>query len=176
MRKLILRSVRAWLLKNHAKSAKNEIFDRKIRFLPIWRDFWGATAERMSKSSSSSNFALDWLIERSVRPKNLGFDENLRFLKIFHQIAGVRFSGGIISTASYFFKIFRNFVWPLNFYRSAFSIRLFRAFFCGGYRRRKKMFFFGVQPHLFRAFFCGRYRGRKTMILNGYGPGCVDGR
>ena len=47
--------------------------DRKFRFSSIWRGFRESTAERTSKSDSSSNFALDGLIQRSVRPKNLGF-------------------------------------------------------------------------------------------------------
>ena len=55
-------------------------------------------AERTSKSISSSNFALDRLIERSVRPKNLRFGENLGSPKNFHQIAGARFPYGIRRT------------------------------------------------------------------------------
>ena len=51
------------------KSAKN--LERKFRFSAIWREFWRATAERTSKSTSTSNFALDRLILRSVRPKNV---------------------------------------------------------------------------------------------------------
>ena len=41
----------------------------KFRFPSIGRGFWGATAKRTSKSDSSSNFALDRLFLRSVRPK-----------------------------------------------------------------------------------------------------------
>ena len=54
----------------------------------------------MSKSACLSNFALDRLIERPVRPKTLGLGENLGFLKNFDSIVGDRFSGGIFSTAS----------------------------------------------------------------------------
>ena len=50
-----------------------KILDRKIRFLLIWHGFGGATAGRTSKSASSSNFALERLIESSTRPKNLRF-------------------------------------------------------------------------------------------------------
>ena len=56
-----------------------KVFRRKIRFSLIWRGFWRATAERTSKSASTSNFALDRLILRSVRRKNLGFDQNVGF-------------------------------------------------------------------------------------------------
>ena len=42
--------------------------DEKFRFWQIWRGFWRATAKRTSKSSSTSNFAQDRLILRSVRP------------------------------------------------------------------------------------------------------------
>ena len=52
----------------HRKIFVAEILDRKIRFLQIWRVFRGSTAKRTSKSSSASNFALDRLILRSVRP------------------------------------------------------------------------------------------------------------
>ena len=58
-----------------------KFFDRKFQFSLIWRGFGAATAERTSKSASSSNFALDRLILRSVRPKILGFDQNLGFPK-----------------------------------------------------------------------------------------------
>ena len=75
--------------------------DQKFRFSLIWRGFGRSTAERTSKSASTSNFALDRLILRSVRPKNLEFGSNLGSPKNFHPIEGVRFSGGIISTASY---------------------------------------------------------------------------
>ena len=90
-------------------STPKKFFRRKFRigkfcFSPIWRGFGRATAERMSKSACSSNFALDRLIERPVRPKILGFGENLGFLKNFHSIVGDRFSGGTFSTASYRFK------------------------------------------------------------------------
>ena len=44
--------------------------DRKFCFLLIWCGFQGSTAERTSKPVSASNFALDRLILRSVRPKN----------------------------------------------------------------------------------------------------------
>ena len=74
--------------------------DQKNRFSLVWCGFGGATAERTSKSASSSNFALDGLNERSVRSKNLGFRESLGFLKNFHPIVVDNFSGGIISTAS----------------------------------------------------------------------------
>ena len=60
-------------------------------FSLIWRDFGGATAERTSKLASSSNFALDGLIHRSVCKKNLGFDELVRSLKIFHPDCGSPF-------------------------------------------------------------------------------------
>ena len=50
-----------------------KILDQKFRFSSIWRGFGGATAERTSKSASTSNFALDTVIERSVRPKNYKF-------------------------------------------------------------------------------------------------------
>ena len=82
------------------KKISAKFSDQKNRFSLVWCGFGGATAERTSKSASSSNFALDGLNERSVRSKNLGFRENLGFLKNFHQIEGVRFPGGIISTAS----------------------------------------------------------------------------
>ena len=83
------------------KKRSAKISDRKFCFSPIWRGFGRATAERMSKSACSSNFALDRLIERPVRPKILGFGENLGFLKNFHSIVGDRFSGGFFSTASH---------------------------------------------------------------------------
>ena len=35
--------------------------------------FGGRRVKRTSKSNASSNFALDLLIQRSVRPENLGF-------------------------------------------------------------------------------------------------------
>ena len=54
-----------------------KILDRKFCFLPCWHGFWGSTNFRTSKSASSSNFALDRLFQRSVRPKNIGFAENL---------------------------------------------------------------------------------------------------
>ena len=60
-----------------------KISDWKFCFSPIWRGFGRATAERMSKSACSSNFALDRLIERPVHPKILGFGENLGFLQKF---------------------------------------------------------------------------------------------
>ena len=77
------------------KSFFLKIADQKFRFSLIWRVFWRATAERTSKSACSSNFALDRLTERSVRPKNLGFGENLGSSKNFHQVESVRFPGGI---------------------------------------------------------------------------------
>ena len=46
-----------------------KISDRKFRFSLIWCGFRGATAERSSKSASSSNFASDRLILRSMRSK-----------------------------------------------------------------------------------------------------------
>ena len=76
-------------------SAKKEIGQH----LSIWRGFCRATAEPTSKSASSSNFALDRRIQRSVCPKNLGFGEVLGFPKIFTSVAGVRFPCGIKSTA-----------------------------------------------------------------------------
>ena len=48
--------------------------DRKFHFSLILRGFGGATAERTPKSAALSNFALDSLILKSVRPKNRGFD------------------------------------------------------------------------------------------------------
>ena len=87
-----------FVFRPRTKKKTTKILDRKFRFLPIWRDFGGATAERMSKSACPSNFALDRLIERSVRPKTLRFDENLESPKNFHRIAGDRFSGGIRRT------------------------------------------------------------------------------
>ena len=75
--------------------------DQNFRFSLIWRGFGRSTAERTSKSASTSNFALDRLILRSVRPKNPEFGSNLGSPKNFHPIEGVRFSGGIISTASF---------------------------------------------------------------------------
>ena len=48
-------------------------------------------AERTSKSASSSKFALDRLIHRSVRPKNLGFGEIL-VSPIFHPSCRCPFS------------------------------------------------------------------------------------
>ena len=57
------------------KIFSTKFLDRKFRFLLIWCGFWRATAEWASKSASSSNFALDRLTERSVRPKNLRFGE-----------------------------------------------------------------------------------------------------
>ena len=77
------------------KKKMTKILDRKFRFLPIWRDFGGATAERTSKSAGPSNFALDRLIERSVRPKNLGFSENLGSSQNFRRVESVRFPSGI---------------------------------------------------------------------------------
>ena len=88
----------------HRKKKIGEISDQNFCFSPIWRGFGRATAEQMSKSACSSNFALHRLIERPVRPKILGFGENLGFLKNFHSIVGDRFSGGTFSTASYRFK------------------------------------------------------------------------
>ena len=69
--------------------------------MPFWRDFGGATNFWTSKSASSSNFALDRLIQRSVRPQNLGFDKNLGSPKNFHQILGACLPGGLFETASY---------------------------------------------------------------------------
>ena len=54
------------------KSSK--MFDRNFHFSSIWRGFRRSTAERTSKSASPSNFALDRLILRSVRPQ---FDQNM---------------------------------------------------------------------------------------------------
>ena len=50
-----------------------KFLNQKFRFSLIWRGFGAATAERTSKSACSSNFALERLIQRSVRPKNLRF-------------------------------------------------------------------------------------------------------
>ena len=83
----------------NAKKYSAQISDRNSCFSLIWHGFWQATTERMSNSASSSNFAVDRLIQRSVRPKNLKFGSNLGS-KIFTWIAGIRFSGGIVSTAS----------------------------------------------------------------------------
>ena len=69
-----------------AEKISAKISDRKFCFSPIWRGFGRATAERMSKSACSSNFALDRLIERPVRPKILGFGEMLGFLKSFTRL------------------------------------------------------------------------------------------
>ena len=87
----------------HLVFSRRKIFsakfsDQKFRFSLIWRGFGRSTAERTSKSASTSNFALDRLILRSVRPKNPEFGSNLGSPKNFHPIEGVRFSGGIIST------------------------------------------------------------------------------
>ena len=90
------------------KKISAKILDRNLCFSPIWRGFGRATAERTSKSDCWSNFALDRLIERHVRPKNLGFGENLGFVKNFHRIVGDHFSGGIKSLASYFPNIWES--------------------------------------------------------------------
>jgi len=58
--------------------------NQKNCVLPFWRDFEGATKEWTSKSASSSNFALDRIIQRSVRPKNLGLGKNLGSRKNVH--------------------------------------------------------------------------------------------
>ena len=47
--------------------------DLVLRFSLIWHGFGAATAERTSKSASSSNFALERLIHRSTRPQHLRF-------------------------------------------------------------------------------------------------------
>ena len=57
----------------HAEKKFGEIFDQKCQFLLIWHGFGAPTAERTSKSACSSNFALERLIQRCVRPKNLRF-------------------------------------------------------------------------------------------------------
>ena len=51
------------------KKKSTKISDRKFCFSQILHVFQGATAKGTSKSDSSSNFALDGLILRSVRPK-----------------------------------------------------------------------------------------------------------
>ena len=66
------------------KSAK--FSDHNFRFSLIWRGFGRSTAERTSKSASTSNFALDRLILRSVRPKNPEFGSNLGSPKIFTRL------------------------------------------------------------------------------------------
>ena len=62
-------------------STPKNIFRRKylskFSFSSVWRGFWRATTEWTSKSTSLTNFALNGLILRSVRPKNLGFCEIL---------------------------------------------------------------------------------------------------
>ena len=73
------------------KNLSAKILDRKFCFLPFWRDFGGATNFWTSKSASSSNFALDRIIQRSVRPKNIRFGKNLGSSKKFYQVKGVRF-------------------------------------------------------------------------------------
>ena len=73
------------------KTFSAKILDRKFRFSSIWRGFRGSTAERTSKSASSSNFALDRLIQRSVSPKNLNFASNLGSPKNFHPDCRHRF-------------------------------------------------------------------------------------
>ena len=82
------------------KNLSAQISDRKFCVSPTWCGFGRATAKRMSKPACSSNFALDRFIERPVRPKIIGFGENLGFLKNFHSIVGDRFSGGFFSAAS----------------------------------------------------------------------------
>ena len=77
------------------KQISVKILDENFRFSTFWRGFWRATAKWASKSASSSNVALDRLTERSVRPKNLEFGENLGSSKNFHQVESVRFPGGI---------------------------------------------------------------------------------
>ena len=61
-------------------------------------------AEPTSKSASSSNSALDRLILKSVRPKNIlkvRFGEHLGSAKKFTPITGVGISGEFFSTASF---------------------------------------------------------------------------
>ena len=84
------------------KKISAEMSDQKFRFLLIWHGHWGAMTKRTSKSASSSNFALDRLIQRSVRPKNLGFGEIFGSPKIITPVAGGRSPRGIKSTASLF--------------------------------------------------------------------------
>ena len=55
------------------KKMSAKISDQQFYFSLSWRHFGGATIFRTSKSVSSSNFALDKLFQRSVRPKKLGF-------------------------------------------------------------------------------------------------------
>ena len=57
--------------------------DREFLFSLIWCVFGGAMAEWTSKAASSSNCALDRLIQRSVRQKNLGFCEIIGISKTF---------------------------------------------------------------------------------------------
>ena len=61
-----------------------KFLDRKFRFSLFWCGFRESTAKRTSKSASSSNFALDGLIQRSVRPKNLGFGIFVVLAIFFH--------------------------------------------------------------------------------------------
>ena len=71
----------------HAKQFFSAKFsDQNFRFSLIWRGFGRSTAERTSKSASTSNFALDRLILRSVRPKNPEFGSNLGSPKIFNRL------------------------------------------------------------------------------------------
>ena len=51
--------------------------NRKVSFSSIWLGFGGPTAERTSKSTSSSNFAPDRLILRSVRQKIVKFEKKI---------------------------------------------------------------------------------------------------
>ena len=60
--------------------------DHNFRFSLIWRGFGRSTAERTSKSASTSNFALDRLILRSARRKNPEFGSNLGSPKIFTRL------------------------------------------------------------------------------------------
>ena len=68
------------------KKQITEIFGSQFRFSLIWRGFGPSTFERTSKSASTSNFALDRLILRSVRPKNPEFGSNLGSPKIFTRL------------------------------------------------------------------------------------------
>ena len=65
------------------KNKSTKTWDRNACFSTIWPGFWLAMS-RTSKSASSSNFALDRLIQRSVHPKNLEFGSNLGSGKNFH--------------------------------------------------------------------------------------------
>ena len=70
------------------KFCLEKILDQNFRFSPFCRGFRGSAAERMSKSACSSKFALDGLLESSVRPKNLGFGKFAVRTSFFSMDAG----------------------------------------------------------------------------------------